>query len=201
MATFPAVSRQRASSSCRSFCSRMSRWTSTRSRRFISSRVRTTASSPSPGRILSREPQYSQPVSTSPSGTFSGTGKVVYGRFRLFDSAPTFPTLAYAGTAGAGEVEDYRFLLDTGLVDGTVYRDTNGDGGYTPGTDTPLPGVTVVVTDSLGITYTLTTDISGYFSQTVPAGSTVVDVRDSTLPPGYVLAPGSTDPTTVRYAR
>jgi uncharacterized repeat protein (TIGR01451 family) len=147
----------------------------------------------------------SQPVSTGtaiypfniPNGTLTGTGKVVNGRFRLFDQQPAFPIFAYAGTASSGEVEDYRFLLSTGIVDGTIYSDTNTDGVYTLGIDVPLPSVIVVVTDSLGGVYTLTTDSNGYFSQTVPAGSTVVDVRDSTLPAGSTLTPGNTDPTTL----
>ncbi|MFC2031242.1 hypothetical protein ACFLWA_10985, partial [Chloroflexota bacterium] len=85
----------------------------------------------------------------------------------------------------------------TGLVDGTVYIDEDGDGIYTSGTDTPLVGVGVVITDSLGMTYTLTTDGSGYFSQIVPPGNAIVDVDDADLDPALALTTGSTDPTTV----
>ncbi|MFO1430472.1 MAG: SdrD B-like domain-containing protein [Candidatus Competibacteraceae bacterium] len=87
----------------------------------------------------------------------------------------------------------------TGTVDGTIYKDMNGNGQYDPGTDTPLPGVTVTITSSTGGTYTVTTNASGYFSQVVPPGSTTVDVNDATLPPNLVLSPngGNSDPTTV----
>ena len=84
-----------------------------------------------------------------------------------------------------------------GQVVGVVYTDVNGDGLFTPGTDTPLPGVQVVITDVLGVTRTVTTDIGGNYTATVPSGSTIVDVVDATLPPGYVSTSGTTDPTTV----
>ena len=81
--------------------------------------------------------------------------------------------------------------------DGVVYIDVDGDGVYSPTVDIPQAGITVVVTDTNGVTYTLTTNAGGYFSQTVPAGPTVVDVDQSGLPPGVGLTIGSTDPTTV----
>ncbi len=84
-----------------------------------------------------------------------------------------------------------------GYVDGTLYLDNDGDGSYTSGTDTPLSGVTVVITDSAGTVYTTTTNSSGYFTQTVVPGATVVDVEDGDLPPDVSLTTGSTDPTTV----
>jgi hypothetical protein len=84
-----------------------------------------------------------------------------------------------------------------GSVNGTLYVDKNNDGSYTPGVDTPLPGVDVVITDSLGVTRTVTTDPNGFFSVTVPAGITVVDADDADIPAGLGLAPGSTDPTSV----
>jgi uncharacterized repeat protein (TIGR01451 family) len=84
-----------------------------------------------------------------------------------------------------------------GSVNGTVYLDEDGDGVYTPGTDTPLSGVDVVITDTNGTSYTVTTDGNGYFSQIVPPGDTQVDVDDADLPAGVSLTTGSTDPTTV----
>lgn len=84
-----------------------------------------------------------------------------------------------------------------GLVDGTVYMDENGDGVYVDGVDTPLDSVTVVITDSNGVVYTVTTNANGYFSQTVPSGDTIVDIDNDDLDPNVVLTGGSSDPTTV----
>ena len=102
-------------------------------------------------------------------------------------------------TATAGNTEDIGIdgYQPQGVVDGTVYMDENGDGIYTDGVDTPLPNVTVIITDSNGITYSVETNADGYFSQTVPAGDTIVDVDDNDLDPDVVLTGGSTDPTTV----
>ncbi len=86
-----------------------------------------------------------------------------------------------------------------GIVAGVIYIDEDGDGIYTPGTDTPLENITIVITDSNGVPYTVVTDASGAYSLTVPAGDTIVDIDDSDpdLPSGVVLTGGSTDPTTV----
>lgn len=42
-----------------------------------------------------------------PVGTFNDVAKNVFARFRIFDSEPTFPGLAYTGSFYGGEVEDY----------------------------------------------------------------------------------------------
>ena len=101
-----------------------------------------------------------------------------------------------AGTATNAGDDGYQ---RQGLVQGVVYMDENGDGVYTAGTDTPLPTVTVTVTDSNGVGYTLVTNANGAYSQTVPAGDTIVDIDDSDpdLPADVVLTGGSSDPTTV----
>lgn len=101
-----------------------------------------------------------------------------------------------AGTATNAGNDGYQ---RQGLVQGVVYMDENGDGVYTVGTDTPLPAVTVTITDSNGIAYTLVTNATGAYSQTVPAGDTLVDIdnSDPDLPADVVLTGGSTDPTTV----
>lgn len=106
---------------------------------------------------------------------------------------PTSATAIAGSTVDIG-IDGYQ---QQGTVEGTVYTDENGDGVYTPGTDTPLSSVSVVITDSTGVTYTVTTNASGYFNQIVPAGNTTVDVNDTDLPAGVVLTTGSTDPTTV----
>jgi len=83
-----------------------------------------------------------------------------------------------------------------GQVAGIVYIDKNNNGVYDAG-DTPLPGVDVVITDSGGNVLTVTTDGSGFYSAIVPSGNTTVDVDNADLPPGVVLASGSTDWTIV----
>jgi len=111
------------------------------------------------------------------------------------------PTVVYVPVNGVG-VDNTGYVVppSTGLVQGTVYIDVNNNGLYNAGSDTPLSGVEVVITASNGAVYTVTTNASGYFSQVVPAGSTIVNVDDTTLPPGVTLATGNTDPTTVNVA-
>jgi len=70
-----------------------------------------------------------------------------------------------------------------------VYEDVNGNGLYEVGIDTPLANVDVVITDSAATSYTVATDASGYFSQVVVPGATIVDVdtTDPQMPAGVVL--------------
>ena len=82
-----------------------------------------------------------------------------------------------------------------GKIKGTVFEDTNNNGVQDPG-EPPLVGVVVVVTDKNGQTTTLTTDGTGMYMTEVPAGPTVTDIVESTLPPGAEQTVG-TDPTTV----
>jgi hypothetical protein len=89
-----------------------------------------------------------------------------------------------------------------GTLTGTVYRDLNGNATYNT-TDLELMGIQVRVTDSRGGIHDLITDTNGSYSVQVPAGSTTVDVVDSTLPLGvsWALVSNSnnqgTDPRTV----
>ena len=107
-------------------------------------------------------------------------------------------TVVYAPAGGfATDNTGYLDSPTAGFVDGTVYDDVDNDGTYTPGTDVPLSGVEVRITDSNGGVYTVTTDAAGYFNQKVAAGAASVDVVDTTLPSGVMLAVGSTDPTPV----
>ena len=87
----------------------------------------------------------------------------------------------------------------TQSIDGTIYSDQNGNGVYDVGTDIPLPGVVVVITDSNGGVYNVTTNVNGEYSQAVAAGSTTTNVDESTLPPSSILVPigDNTDPNTV----
>lgn len=96
--------------------------------------------------------------------------------------------------------EDVTVLADdTGLVEGYVYRDENGNGLYNSGTDVPLANIAVTIIDSMGIAYVAYSDASGYFSRVVVAGSTLVDVDNGTLPAGLVLTTGTdgVDPSTL----
>ncbi len=108
---------------------------------------------------------------------------------------PDSVTVTAGASTNAGD-DGYQIQ---GIVEGVVYIDDDGDGIYTPGTDTPLDNITVIITDSNGVTYTVVTDSSGAYSLTVPSGNTIVDVDDNDpdLPSGVVLTGGSTDPTTV----
>ena len=76
-----------------------------------------------------------------------------------------------------------------------MFEDTNGNGVQDP-SEPGLPGVDVVIIDSEGNVFTLTTDATGMYTAEVPAGPTVTDIVESTLPEGSVQTVG-TDPTTV----
>ncbi|WP_420631305.1 SdrD B-like domain-containing protein [Candidatus Leptofilum sp.] len=82
-----------------------------------------------------------------------------------------------------------------GDIIGHIFEDTNGNGVQDAG-EPNLANVDVSITDSLGHTQTVTTDIDGNWIATVPEGSTTADVDETTLPAGYVQTAG-TDPTTL----
>ena len=80
-------------------------------------------------------------------------------------------------------------------VFGHLFVDTDGNGAQN-GAEPNLSGVSVVITDALGVTRTVTSDASGNYTATVPAGSTTADVVEATLPTGYAQTAG-VDPSTV----
>lgn len=84
-----------------------------------------------------------------------------------------------------------------GVVAGTVYLDIDANGLYNSSIDTPLANITVTITDTNGKLYTVQTNSSGYYSQTVAAGSTKVDVQDAQLPTGVLIGQGNIDPRAV----
>jgi hypothetical protein len=86
-------------------------------------------------------------------------------------------------------------LTPTGVVAGTIYEDSNGNGTQDPG-EPGIPNVSVKVTDVNGIEQILTTDTNGNYAATVPAGSAVIDIDDNTLPGGVSQTEG-TDSTTI----
>jgi hypothetical protein len=92
------------------------------------------------------------------------------------------PRAAVGGCSGADE-------------NGVVFEDTNGNGIRDEG-EPGIEGVEVVITDSVGTTYTVTTDGNGEYMQTVAPGTVTIDIVDGSLPPGYVLTLGE-DPSTV----
>ena len=83
----------------------------------------------------------------------------------------------------------------TGMIVGVVFEDINNNGQQDAG-EPGIDGIDVVITDSGGNTFTLTTDVTGMYMAEVPIGDTVIDIDESTLPPGYQQTVG-TDPTTV----
>ena len=71
----------------------------------------------------------------------------------------------------------------------------NNNGEQDPG-EPGISGVDVLITDSSGETFTLTTDATGMCVAEVPIGDTVIDIDETTLPDGYEQTVGS-NPTTV----
>ncbi|MCK5920014.1 MAG: hypothetical protein KAG66_03685, partial [Methylococcales bacterium] len=86
-------------------------------------------------------------------------------------------------------------LIAPGVVAGTVYEDTNGDGIQGP-SERGIPNVTVIVIDAAGNEHTLITDENGNYARQVPAGETIINIDESTLPPSFTQTQG-TDTTLV----
>lgn len=82
-----------------------------------------------------------------------------------------------------------------GEIMGVVFEDTNGNGVPDPG-EPGLAGVVVIITDTFGFFQTVTTDGRGVYEAIVPAGPAVIDIVETSLPPGAQQTAG-TDPTTV----
>lgn len=119
--------------------------------------------------------------------TFSGEGAVV-----TFISFCAFPQTSTPTSPPTG----LRPVAPTaGKVKGTVYEDVNGNGVQDTG-EPGIEGVDVLITDSTGETFTLTTDETGVYMAEVPPGPTVTDIDESTVPPGNVQTGGS-DPSAV----
>jgi uncharacterized repeat protein (TIGR01451 family) len=86
-----------------------------------------------------------------------------------------------------------RVLPAASTVYGHIFEDRDGNGSQN-GQEPPLANVSVIITDSVGFTRTVTTDASGAHTATVPAGLTIADVVEATLPTGYIQTAGS-DPS------
>ena len=114
-------------------------------------------------------------------------------------SDPTVVTVPSGGSAT--DNTGYVTNATSQTVTGKVYEDKDNSGTFTSG-DVAQGGASVVITDSNGGVYTVTTNGTGDFSQAVPAGATTVDVDETTLsitnPTLTTNASGEgSDPTTV----
>ena len=112
------------------------------------------------------------------------------------------PTVVNVPAGGTG-TDNTGYVSNTQQqsVTGKVYKDLDGSGTFNAG-DVPQVGAKVVITDSNGGVYTVTTNGTGDFTQAVPAGATTVNVQESTLsitnPTLTTNASGEgTDPTVV----
>ena len=93
--------------------------------------------------------------------------------------------------------EDVTVLAaNTGIVQGYVYRDANGNGSYDSGSDPVYAGAGVSIVVG-GTTYTVATDGNGFFSRVVPAGSATLTIDVNSLPAGLQVTTGNNNPATV----
>ena len=148
-----------------------------------------------------------------PAGTISGGNTDFYSRFRLFESAPPVPVLAYTGAATNGEVEDYLLTTTpTYAIGDYIWLDVDGDG--IQGTDAaekPIAGVVVDLYDSAGSYITSTTtlidgsytfaDLTASLTYTIQLsstnflnGGTLFDYLSTTLGAGTAATDSDADP-------
>lgn len=153
--------------------------------------------------VLITDDRGSMQTSTSdPSGDYSASAPT--GSTTVDVDESTLPT-GFVQTAGTdptvvtvpdgGIASDLDGYQAQGTVSGHLFEDTDGDGVEDAG-EPDLAGIDVVISDSQSGIQTLTSDATGDYSATVSAGSTTVDVDESTLPAGSVQTAG-TDPTVV----
>jgi uncharacterized protein (DUF2141 family) len=156
--------------------------------------------------VPNRGPNSVQVVSINDPGvkqvkvTFSGEGAVTFISFCSNPGIlPPSPTLPASPTRSPQPSESPSGLPTEvpvpGRITGIVFEDTNGNGVQDPN-ESGIPNVEVVITDSEGDIQIITTNRNGRYSADVPPGPAVIDIDESTLPPGYLQTAG-TDPTTV----
>lgn len=106
------------------------------------------------------------------------------------------PTIVVAPIAANTNGGNDGFYLPAD-INGHLYLDTNGNGTQDL-LEPDLALVDVIITDSDNNVQTVTSDVNGNWTATVPPGSTVVDVdeNDPNYPTGYTQTEGD-DPTTV----
>ncbi len=100
---------------------------------------------------------------------------------------------AVAGVSTNGGIDGY---YQPATVTGHLYIDTNGNG-VQDGVEPNLASVDVLITDSLGNTQTVATNVTGDWTAIVPPGTTIANVQESDpqYPTGYTQTQGN-DPTT-----
>ncbi|WP_304036270.1 gliding motility-associated C-terminal domain-containing protein [Mesonia mobilis] len=106
----------------------------------------------------------------------------------------TNPTTTIVQT-GVSVTEEPDGFYDEGELTGHVYYDTNGNGVQDVG-EPNLPNITVTVTDLIGNTYILETDINGNWSVILPVGEAIseIDETDPDFPENVIQTEG-TNPT------
>jgi hypothetical protein len=77
----------------------------------------------------------------------------------------------YSGDALTAE---FRFAFEPGTVAGALYRDDDGDGAYTPGVDTPLPGANLALIEAAP-SPTAPPELGSSFAPGDTAGQTTTD--------------------------
>jgi len=104
---------------------------------------------------------------------------------------PTVVT-AVAGASTDGGTDGYYY---PGTLSGHLYIDLDGNGSQDPG-EPDLANVDVIITDANGNNQTISTDVNGDWTVTVPPGNTTADIdeTDPDYPTGYLQTEGS-DPT------
>lgn len=85
---------------------------------------------------------------------------------------------------------DFPLQIPAGTIAGRAYGDLDDDMLYDPPLETPLAGLTIVLTDTAGVVYTAVTDVDGLYSFTdLMADDYIFGVAAATIPPGYFGAP------------
>ncbi|MGO2102380.1 MAG: SdrD B-like domain-containing protein, partial [Psychroflexus halocasei] len=89
-------------------------------------------------------------------------------------------------------------FYESGLIEGILYNDLNGNGTQDTG-EPGIPGVEIQVLTSLGYQDNRITGLNGQYDIRVPEGTTVVEVNeaDNDFPTGAVQTEG-TNPTTIQ---
>jgi uncharacterized repeat protein (TIGR01451 family) len=141
-------------------------------------------------------------VTTDPSGFYSlivNPGLTVVDVVTSDPGFPTGATLTVGATDpttvnvpdGGTARDDNGYLLPSGIgiVRGVAYVDNNLNGLYELGVDTPIPNLTVIITETNGSHTALVTDSDGFFSHNVTNGITIVavDTADPDFPAGLNL--------------
>ncbi|MCW1885552.1 carboxypeptidase regulatory-like domain-containing protein [Luteolibacter flavescens] len=162
---------------------------------------------PNVGILVTGSNGVAQTVNTDNAGNWLASVTPGGGTAKVVTTSPGFPAgavqrqgddptsfVAVAAQVVSGGIDGY-FVPAT--VTGYIYRDVNGNGVQDSG-EAGLAGVPVKITNSLGAVQTVTTDALGFWTATVPPGTTIADIDDASpaIPSGSVRTQG-TDPTTV----